>query len=121
LTGTHELVWVLPAVLILLDAATRRRVTARRPLPGRGHRFPGLGLAVAGVATYLVFLVAPVWTFDDVFLRNAYALALILLVNALPWRAGVAPAFPINRWLGRRRPAAAATRAIPPARRPMGS
>jgi alpha-1,2-mannosyltransferase len=118
-TGTHELIWALPAVLILLDAAARRRLTARRPLPGQGPRFPGLGLATAAAATYLLFLFAPVWTFDDALLRNAYALGLILLVNALPWRAGVAPAFPSNRWLDRRRPVAA--RAIPPARRPMGS
>ncbi|MEV6488723.1 glycosyltransferase 87 family protein [Actinoplanes sp. NPDC051633] len=118
-TGTHELIWVLPAVLILLDSAARRRLTARRPLPGQGHRYPGLGLGIAGLATYLLFLIAPVWTFDDALLRNSYALGLILLVNALPWRSGVAPAFPINRWLDRRRPVAA--RAIPPARRPMGS
>ena len=119
ITGTHELIWVAPAVLILLDAANRCRLTERRPLPGQGRRFPGLGLAAAALATYLLFLVAPVWIFDDAVLRNAYALGLILLVNTLPWRAGVAPAFPINRWLGRRRPVAA--RVIPPARRPMGS
>jgi alpha-1,2-mannosyltransferase len=40
---------------------------------------------------------------------NAYALALIVLVNALPWRPGVAPAFPVNRWPRRR---------VPTARRP---
>jgi alpha-1,2-mannosyltransferase len=40
-TGTHELVWVLPAVLILFDAAARHRVSARRPLPGHGPRFRG--------------------------------------------------------------------------------
>ena len=54
--------------------------------------------------TYLLFVIAPVWTFADRWARrdprrNAYALALILLVNALPWRPGVAPAFPINRWM----------------------
>ena len=110
-SATHELIWVLPAVLILADAALRRRLTARRP--GRRH---GLGLAAAAAVTYLLFVVAPVWTVDDPFARNSYALALLLLVNALPWRPGVAPA-PVNRWAGRRRPAGA----IPPARRPTGS
>jgi alpha-1,2-mannosyltransferase len=69
------------------------------------------------VVTYLLFVVAPVWTVDGAFTRNSYALALILLVNALPWRPGVAPAFPVNRWAGHRAP----VRTIPPARRPTGS
>jgi alpha-1,2-mannosyltransferase len=47
---------------------------------------------------------------------NAYAVGLILLVNALPWRPGVAPAFPINRWIKQTR-----QRVVPPARRPTGS
>jgi alpha-1,2-mannosyltransferase len=99
-THTHELCWVLPAVLILIDAAARRRVTARRPLPGRGHQ-PGLVFALAAGTTYLLFVLAPMWSLRDPFSSNCYALALILLVNALPWRPGVAPAFPVNRWLGR--------------------
>jgi alpha-1,2-mannosyltransferase len=120
-TGTHELTWVLPAVLILVDAAARKRLADRRPLPGRARFRPGTAFAVAAVATYLLFVIAPVWRFADtgglvgILGENAYALALILLVNALPWRPGVAPAFPINRWMKQRR------RAIPPARRPMGS
>jgi alpha-1,2-mannosyltransferase len=97
-TDTHELIWVLPAVLILIDAAARRRVTSRRPPPGR---WPGLGFALAAGATYLLFVLAPMWSLPDPFSANSYALALILLVNALPWRPGAAPAFPVNRWLGR--------------------
>jgi alpha-1,2-mannosyltransferase len=116
ISSTHELVWVLPAVLILVDAAVRRKLSVRRRMPGLGKRYPGLGCALAAVLTYALFVVAPMWTVDDAFARNAYALALILLVNALPWRPGVAPG-PINRWAGRR-PAA---RTIPPARRPTGS
>jgi alpha-1,2-mannosyltransferase len=99
-TDTRELVWVLPATLILIDAAARRRMTAGRALPGHGRR-PGLGCAVAAGATYLLFVLAPMWSVHDALSRNAYALAAILLVNALPWRPGVAPAFPVNRWLGR--------------------
>jgi alpha-1,2-mannosyltransferase len=97
-TDTHELIWVLPAVLILIDAAARRRVTSGRPPPGR---WPGLIFALAAGVTYLLFVLAPMWSLRDTFSANCYALALILLVNALPWRPGAAPAFPINRWLGR--------------------
>lgn len=119
-TPTHELVWVLPAILILADAAARQRVQARRSLRGFGSRHPGAGYASAAVLVVLLFVVAPLWMADEVgglaglLGGNAYALALIVLINALPWRPGVAPAFPVNRWL-RRRPV---TRRIPPARRP---
>ncbi|MFB9360830.1 glycosyltransferase 87 family protein [Actinoplanes nipponensis] len=97
-TGTHELIWILPTILILIDAAARRRAT--RTTPGRTRR-PGLAFAVAAGTTYLLFVLAPMWSLHDPFSANCYALALVLLVNALPWRPGVAPAFPINRWLGR--------------------
>jgi alpha-1,2-mannosyltransferase len=109
---SHKLVWVAPAVLILVDATVRERLTGRRTRPGRTDRFRGAGWAVAAALTYLVFTVAPVWTVSD----DAYALALILLINVLPWRPGVAPAFPINRWL--RAPRA---RPIPVSRPPTGS
>lgn len=97
----HELVWVLPAVLILVDAAARQRVVTRRPRP---RRFPGAGWAAAAVLTYLVFVLDPTWTAA----WNGYAFALILLLNALPWRPGVAPAIPARRRppvAGRRAPA----------------
>jgi alpha-1,2-mannosyltransferase len=100
MTDTHELIWVLPATLILIDAAARSRVTTRRRLPGRA----GLGFAVAAGVIYLLFVLAPMWSLTDPLSGNAYAVALILLVNALPWRPGAAPAFPINRWLGRPSP-----------------
>ena len=112
-TDTHELIWVLPALLILIDAAARRRGAARRPPSGRRA---GLGFAVAAAVTYLLFVLAPMWSLRDPFSANCYALALILLVNALPSRPGVAPAFLVNRWLGqasaqtRRRAAAAGPR-----------
>jgi alpha-1,2-mannosyltransferase len=107
-THTHELIWLLPAVLILVDAAARRRAT-RRPLPGR--RFPGLRHAVGAVVVYLLFVVPSGWTVG----WNADALALVVLLNALPWRPGVAPAFPINRWPRpvRRTPAIPGPRAHP--------
>ena len=90
-THTHELIWVLPAVLILVDAAARRRATRR---PGPGRRFPGLGHAAGAAVVYLLCTVPPRWTVS----WDADAFALIVLLNVLPWRPGVAPAFPINRW-----------------------
>lgn len=116
-TATNELLWVLPAIVILADAAARKRVARSRRLPGWRNQWPGAGFAAAAVITYLLFLLAPVWTVDAALVRNSYALALVLLVSALPWRPGVAPAVATSRWIGQR-PAA---RAIPPARRPMGS
>lgn len=83
-THTSEMIWLLPAVLILVDAAARRRVTARRP---RAGRFPGLGYAVAAVAVGTVLIVDPLWTNR----WDAYAVAVIVLVSALPWRTGNAP------------------------------
>jgi len=111
-TGTHELLWVLPALLVLVDSAARRRAEVRGMFPGR-VRHPGAGLATAAALTYLLVVLAPMWSLTDPFSRNSYALALIMLVNSLPWRAGAAPAFPVNRWPARRR----AT--IPPPREPL--
>jgi alpha-1,2-mannosyltransferase len=87
-THTHELIWVLPAVLILVDAAARRRGAEKR------RRHPGLGHVLAAVAVYLVVALPTAWTAS----WNAQLLTLILLLNALPWRPGVAPALPVNHW-----------------------
>jgi alpha-1,2-mannosyltransferase len=91
-THTHELIWVVPAVLILVDAAARTRAGARGPR--RGRRIPGLGAAAGAVAVYLLCTVPSSWTVG----WDADAVALIILLNTLPWRPGAAPAFPINRW-----------------------
>ncbi|GGQ45401.1 glycosyltransferase 87 family protein [Couchioplanes azureus] len=115
-TDTHELVWLLPAVLVLVDAAARRRASARRSLPGR-PRHPGAGPAVAAAAVYLLVVLAPMGSFADPVSRNSYALALILLVNALPWRPGAASAVPVDRWATRRASRRAMT--IPPPREPL--
>jgi alpha-1,2-mannosyltransferase len=87
----HELVWVVPAVLILVDAAARQRVLGRRP--PRPRRLPGAGHAIAAALAYTLFAIDPNWTA----VWNGYAFALILLINALPWRPGVAPAIPARR------------------------
>jgi alpha-1,2-mannosyltransferase len=86
----HELIWLLPTALILVDAAARLRVTARRPRP---RRIPGAGHAVAAGLVFLVAALDPRWTTR----WNGYAFILILLLNALGWRPGAAPAGPIRR------------------------
>ena len=100
-TGSR-MIWVLPAVLILVDAAVRSRLAARRPRP---RRLTGAGYAVAALATYLIFVAPPAWTVG----WNAYAIVVIVLVNALPWRPG-----PIRTTPPLRRPVPA------PARVPVG-
>ncbi|MGX6604690.1 glycosyltransferase 87 family protein [Micromonosporaceae bacterium Da 78-11] len=90
-SDVHELIWVLPAMLILVDAAARRRVVGRGPRPAR---FAGARWAAAAALVFVLCAVDPVWTLG----WNAYAIMLVVLLNTLPWRPGVAPAFPINRW-----------------------
>jgi alpha-1,2-mannosyltransferase len=84
------------------------------PNPAEGPRPPlwfptltGLRHAVAAVGLYLLFVVSPIWPYehqlpevshyqDGLFgalMENSLALALIVLVAALPWRPGAEPAF----------------------------
>jgi hypothetical protein len=124
ISWTHHLVFVIPAVVVLVDAAIRRRGASRglayRPAaatanPGlAGLRPPiwfpkltGLRHALAAVALYLLFLISPVWPYehqlptvshyqDGLFgalMENSLAIALMVLVAALPWRPGAEPAF----------------------------
>ena len=102
-TEPHELLWALPAVLILVDAAARLRVTTRRP---RRRRFPGAGHAAAAALVYLLLALPSGWLLP----WNGYAFALILLLNALPWRPGAAPAVPMRH---RPQPPARRAPAIP--------
>ncbi|MEU5944290.1 glycosyltransferase 87 family protein [Micromonospora sp. NPDC047465] len=126
ISWTHHLVWVIPAIIVLADAAVRRRDASRGlaqragqgaygGLPGvNGLRPPiwyptltGLRHGVAAIGLYLLFLVSPIWPYehqlpevshyqDGLFgalMENSLALALIVLVAALPWRPGAEPAF----------------------------
>lgn len=126
ISWTHHLVWVIPAIIVLADAAVRRRDASRGltqrtgqgaygGLPGvNGLRPPiwyptltGLRHGVAALGLYLLFLVSPIWPYehqlpevshyqDGLFgalMENSLALALIVLVAALPWRPGAEPAF----------------------------
>jgi alpha-1,2-mannosyltransferase len=105
ISWSHHLVFVLPAIVVLLDTALRRRKASR----GLRVRGPAAGLpqAAAALGTYLLFVVAPIWPYEHQLPRvshyadglsgalaeNSLALALIALVAALPWRPGAEPAF----------------------------
>ncbi|MFF0368755.1 glycosyltransferase 87 family protein [Micromonospora sp. NPDC005087] len=127
ISWTHHLVWVIPAIIVLADAAVRRREASRGltqrsgqglafgGLPGvNGLRPPiwyptltGLRHGVAAIGLYLLFLISPIWPYEHqlpemshyqdglfgVLMENSLALALIVLVAALPWRPGAEPAF----------------------------
>ncbi|MFF5071540.1 glycosyltransferase 87 family protein [Micromonospora olivasterospora] len=138
ISWSHHLVWVIPAIIVLADAAVRRREASRGLMPRAGQAPPygglpgvnglrppiwyptltGLRHGVAAVGLYLLFLVSPIWPYehqlpevshyqDGLFgalMENSLALALIVLVAALPWRPGAEPAFYADR-LGRTAPA----------------
>ncbi|MEU4692007.1 glycosyltransferase 87 family protein [Actinoplanes sp. NPDC023714] len=95
-TGPGEAIWLLPAVLILVDEANRRRTGARRPRV----RFPGAGFAALALAGCVLLWLDPFGAVPG----NGYAILLIVLVNALPWRHEPAPRPPIRR--APKRPAA---------------
>ncbi|MET8834042.1 glycosyltransferase 87 family protein [Micromonospora sp. NPDC004540] len=124
ISWSHHLVWVIPAVIVLADAAVRRREASRGLLP-RGTGTPpasgvpalrppiwyptltGLRHGVGALGLYLLFLISPIWPYehqlpevshyqDGLFgalMENSLAIALIVLVAALPWRPGAEPAF----------------------------
>lgn len=127
ISWSHHLVYVIPAIIVLADAAVRRREASRGPIQRGGHLplnsgppavtslrtpiwFPtltGLRHGVAAGALYLLFVISPIWPYehqlpevshyqDGLFgavMENSLALALIVLVAALPWRPGAEPAF----------------------------
>lgn len=98
ISWTHHLVFVIPAVVILIDAALRRHDASRRV--GTAPTLAGLRYATAAVAVYILFLISPIWWvyhrlpqgshYDSGLLgllaENSLALAVILLVALMPWR-----------------------------------
>ncbi|MFI2708619.1 glycosyltransferase 87 family protein [Micromonospora sp. NPDC018662] len=131
ISWSHHLVWVIPAIVVLADAAVRRREASRGlPLrtsgPATANGVPtlrppiwyptltGFRHAAGALGLYLLFLISPIWPYehqlpevshyqDGLFgalMENSLAIALIVLVAALPWRPGAEPAFYHDR-LGR--------------------
>ncbi|MFE9956363.1 glycosyltransferase 87 family protein [Micromonospora sp. NPDC005299] len=137
ISWSHHLVWVIPAIIVLADAAVRRREASRGLLP-RGTGTPpatgvpalrppiwyptltGLRHGVGALGLYLLFLISPIWPYehqlpevshyqDGLFgalMENSLAVALIVLVAALPWRPGAEPAFYHDRLARAVQPAA---------------
>jgi hypothetical protein len=130
ISWSHHLVWVIPAIIVLADAAVRRREASRGlslrtgqqsfggPPGVNGLRPPiwyptltGLRHGAAAVGLYLLFLISPIWPYEHklpevshyqnglfgALMENSLALALIVLVAALPWRPGAEPAFYADR------------------------
>ncbi|MFF4809334.1 glycosyltransferase 87 family protein [Micromonospora chersina] len=124
ISWSHHLVWVIPAVIVLADAAVRRREASRGLLPRATGTPPATGVpalrppiwyptltglrhGIGALGLYLLFLISPIWPYehqlpevshyqDGLFgalMENSLAIALIVLVAALPWRPGAEPAF----------------------------
>ncbi|NES29763.1 DUF2029 domain-containing protein [Micromonospora terminaliae] len=137
ISWSHHLVWVIPAIIVLADAAVRRREASRGLVPRATATPPATGVpalrppiwypALTGLrhgagalGLYLLFLVSPIWPYehqlpevshyqDGLFgalMENSLAVALIVLVAALPWRPGAEPAFYHDRLARVAQPAA---------------
>jgi hypothetical protein len=108
ISWTHHLVFVFPALLVMMDAALRRRAAGRGLPAGSavGSVTAWLRSGSAVVATYALFMIAPLWWvrnrldeggshYDSglwgVLLENSLALGLILLLALMPWRPGAEP------------------------------
>ncbi|GIE66557.1 glycosyltransferase family 87 protein [Actinoplanes palleronii] len=94
MTTPAELIWLVPAVLVLADGAIHRGTDIRRT---RKIRRGEALLGAAAISGYALLLAAPA----DLLAINGYALALIVLVSALPWRPAPAttqrPGHPARR------------------------
>jgi alpha-1,2-mannosyltransferase len=114
ISWTHHLVFVIPALIVIGDAALRGRAADWVPGMKRGSTVSWLWYAALAVAGYVVFVVTPVWWvrnrlalsggshYDSgllgVLAENSLALALILLLVLAPWRPGAYPVDPGARY-----------------------
>ncbi|MFD2766325.1 glycosyltransferase 87 family protein [Micromonospora eburnea] len=81
ISWSHHLVWVIPAIIVLADAAVRRREASRALLPRATSAPPtggvpalrppiwypaltGLRHGAGALALYLLFLVSPIWLYE---------------------------------------------------------
>lgn len=94
ITWTHHVYWFVPALVVLVDAGL--------PAEGRRARPALLALAVIGYATIVYGVVSffdwgvapePTDSVGEFVRRNAYVLLTVVLIAALPARAG-APDYP---------------------------
>jgi hypothetical protein len=125
ISWSHHLVFVVPALVVLLDSALRRRGAALA-LASRGMftRTPagipalaGFARLAVGVGVYLLFVMSPIWWYEHklqdgvshnadgligVLGENSLGLVIIALVVLLPVRTGAEPAFYPEPALSRR-------------------
>lgn len=128
ISWSHHLVFVVPAVVVLIDSALRRHGAALA-LATRGMfaRTPagipalaGLGRLALGVGVYWLFVCSPIWRYEHklqdgvshnadgwvgVLGENSLGLAIVALIVLLPVRTGAEPAFYPEPALSRRRAA----------------
>jgi hypothetical protein len=118
ISWTHHLVFVVPALVILIDSALRRRRAMRGFNIGRWPALAGLRHASAALGLYLLLVVSPMWRYEHrlpemshyadgrfgALMENSLALAVILLVVFLPWRQGAEPVFATEPARARRAP-----------------
>jgi hypothetical protein len=107
ISWTHHLVFLVPALVILVDVALRRRRAVRGFNIGRFPALAGLRHAAAALGVYLLLVVSPMWRYEHrlpqvshyadgrfgALMENSLALAVIVLVVVLPWRQGAEPVF----------------------------
>jgi hypothetical protein len=135
ISWSHHLVFVVPALLVLADAALRRRAASRGL--GLGSALAGLRYGGAALGVYVLFLLSPIWWvhhrlpqgshYDSglwgVLAENSLALGVILLVALMPWRPGAEPVRPASvglpAWIRLRGPRH--RRVVALARHPAGS
>jgi hypothetical protein len=107
ISWTHHLVFLVPALVILVDTALRRRRAVRGFNIGRFPALAGLRHAAAALGVYLLLVISPMWRYEHrlphvshyadgrygALMENSLALAVIVLVVLLPWRQGAEPVF----------------------------
>ncbi|HEV7896991.1 MAG TPA: glycosyltransferase 87 family protein [Planosporangium sp.] len=107
ISWTHHLVFVVPALVILVDVALRRRRAMRGFNIGRFPALAGLRHTAAALGVYLLVVISPMWRYEHrlpqvshyadgrygALMENSLALAVIVLVVLLPWRPGAEPVF----------------------------
>ncbi|MBO0868960.1 MAG: DUF2029 domain-containing protein, partial [Micromonosporaceae bacterium] len=131
ISWSHHLVYLVPALVVLIDAGLRRRTAARafapRGLFSRGPAgvpaFAGLRHLATAAGVYLLFVVSPIWRYEHklptvshyadglhgALWENSLGIAIIVMVVLLPWRPGAEPAFGAD-WTPTRHALAAASR-----------
>jgi alpha-1,2-mannosyltransferase len=85
-----ELIWLVPAMLLLADGALRRHTRPRQTWSGR---FGAALLAVTAISGYGLLVASP----PALLTWNGYAFALLLLVSALPWHHTPHTTEPVGR------------------------